>query len=99
MNNLCKNISNATLIAVFIFGTLFLAGCGDNELAKGMTDIMKKTVEGEVTKKIGEVKKQFDQVLNMGTGKKQKEDGEGDAKVGKEKSAKDSGKEREDEKD
>jgi hypothetical protein len=98
MNNIGKNISNATLIAVFILGTLFLAGCGDNELVKGITDVIKKSVEGEVTKKVGEVKKQFDQVINLGTGKKQ-EDGQGDAKAGKEKSEKDSGKKTEDEKD
>jgi hypothetical protein len=59
--------------------TFFLAGCGDNELVKGITDVIKKSVEGEVTKKVREVKKQFDQVINLGTGKKQKEDGQGDA--------------------
>jgi hypothetical protein len=99
MNNLRKNIINATLISAFIFVTLLLAGCGDGELAKGITDVVKKSVEGEVTNKIGEIKKQFDQVINLGTGKGQKDAGQGDAKVGKEKSEKGSGKESEDEED
>jgi outer membrane murein-binding lipoprotein Lpp len=99
MINLRKNIVNAILIGAFILATLLLAGCGDNELVKGITDVVKKSVEGEVTKKAGEVKKQFDQVINLGTGKSQKEDGQGAGKDGNEKSEKGSGKESEDEKD
>jgi hypothetical protein len=99
MINLRKNIVNAILIGAFILATLLLAGCGDNELVKGITDVVKKSVEGEVTKKAGEVKKQFDQVINLGTGKSQKEDGQGSGKDGNEKSEKGSGKESEDEKD
>jgi hypothetical protein len=99
MNYLGKDILNSILIGAFILATLLLAGCGDNELVKGITDVVKKSVEGEVTKKVGEVKKQFDQVINPGTGKGQKEDGKGDVDTGKEKSGKDSGKESEDEKD
>jgi hypothetical protein len=99
MNNLGKTIFNATLIAAFILATLFLAGCGDSELAKGITDAVKKSVEGEVTKKVGEVRKQFDQVINLGAGKGRNEDGQGAAEAGKEKSEKDSGKESAEEKD
>ena len=99
MNSLGKNSLNVTLAAAFIVATLFLTGCGDNEMAKGITDVVKKSVEGEVTKKVGEVKKQFDQIVNLGTGKGQKEDGQSDAKAGKDKSGEDSGKESEDEKD
>jgi hypothetical protein len=99
MNNLRKNIINATLISAFTFVTLLLAGCGDGELAKGITDTVRKSVTGELAKKGDEIKKQFDQIINMGTGKNQKEDGKGTAGAGKEKSEKDSGKESEDEKD
>jgi hypothetical protein len=99
MNNLRRKLLNAILLSGFILATLLLAGCGDNELVKGIADVVKKSVEGEVTKKVGDVKKQFDQVINLGTGKGQKEDGQGDAKAGKEKSGKDSGKKSEDEKD
>lgn len=92
MDYIRKNILNATLIAAFIFATLALAGCGDNEMAKGITDAVKKSVGGEVAKKGDEIKKQIDQVINLGTGKGQKEDGQGGA-AGKEKPEKDSGKE------
>jgi hypothetical protein len=91
MNNLGKKILNAPLITAFILATLFLAGCGDSEMAKGITDAVKKSVEGEVTKKGEEIKKQFDQVINLGTGKGQKENGQGTAGAGKEKSEKGSG--------
>lgn len=99
MKNPGRNMINATLIAAFIFVTLFLAGCGDNEMAKGITDVVKKTVEGEVTKKGDEIKKQIDQVLNLGTGKGQNEEGQGDAGAGKESSEKGSGEESAEEKD
>jgi hypothetical protein len=99
MNNLRKHIINATLISAFILPMLFLVGCGDNEMVKGITDTVRKSVTGELAKKGDEIKKQFDQIINMGTGKNQKEDGKGTAGAGKEKSEKDSGKESEDEKD
>lgn len=98
MNNLGKNMLHATVIAAFIFAAVLLVGCGDNELVKGITDVVKKSVEGEVSKKVGEVKKQFDQVINLGVGKGSKEANQGDAKEDKKKSEKDSGKES-DEKD
>jgi hypothetical protein len=82
-----KKIRNATMISAFIL-TLFLAGCGDSEMAKGITDAVKKSVEGELTKKGEEIKKQIDQVINLGTGKGQKEDGQGAAGAGKEKAEK-----------
>ena len=84
---------HATVIAAFIFAAVLLVGCGDNELVKGITDVVKKSVEGEVSKKVGEVKKQFDQVVNLGVGKGSKEANQGDAKADKKKSEKDSGKE------
>jgi len=99
MNYLRKKILNAFLIPVFIVVTLFLAGCGDSEIAKGLTDVVKKSVEGEVNKKAGEIKKQFDQVIKPGTGKGQKEEGQGAGKDGKEKSKKDSDNESAEEKD
>ncbi len=74
---------HATVIAAFIFATVLLVGCGDSELVKGITDVVKKSVEGEVSKKVGEVKKQFDQVVNLGVGKGSKEANQGDAKVDK----------------
>jgi hypothetical protein len=95
MNNVGKKSLNATLIIAFILATLSFIGCGDNELTKGITDVVKKSVEGEVTKKVGEVKKQFDQIINLGTGKGMKEDGPGAGKEGKAKSEKESGKESE----
>ena len=94
-----KNIFNTTLIAASIFAMLLFVGCGDNELAKGITDVVKKSVDGEITKKVGDLKKQFDQVINLGGGKGQKENGQGGAGDGKSKSEKGSGRESEDEKD
>jgi hypothetical protein len=99
MNSLGKSSLKATLMAAFILVTLFLTGCGDNEMAKGITDAVKKSVQGVIAQKGGEIKKQFDQILSLGTGKVQKENGQGDAKAGKDKSGEDSGKESEDEKD
>jgi hypothetical protein len=99
MNNLRKKILNATLITAFIFAALFLAGCGDSEMAKGIADVVKKSVGGEVAKKGEEIKKQFDQIINLGAGKSSKEDGKGAAGAGKEKSEKGDGKESEEEKD
>jgi hypothetical protein len=88
MNNRGKKILNAILITAFILSTLFLAGCGDSEMAKGITEAVKKSVEGEVAKKGGEIKKQFDQVIAPITGKGKKEDGQAAADAGKEKSEK-----------
>ena len=99
MNYLRKNILNALLIPAFILATLCLAGCSDSEMAKGITDAVKKSVEGEVTKKGGEIKKKFDQVIKPGAGKGQKEEGQEAGSDGKEKSEKDSGKESSEEKD
>jgi hypothetical protein len=62
MNNLGKKILNATRVTAFILSTLFLAGCGDSEMTKGITDAVKKSVDAEVVKKGEEIKKQFDQV-------------------------------------
>jgi hypothetical protein len=87
MNCFRKKMSNARLIPVFTILTLFLAGCGDSETAKGITDAVKKSVEGEVNKKSGEIKKQIDQVIKPGSGKGHKEEG---GKDGEEKSGKDS---------
>jgi hypothetical protein len=99
MNSFGKNRLNAILMAAFILAALSLTGCGDNEMAKGITDVVKKSVQGEVAKKGEEIKKQFDQLINMGTGKGQKENGQGDAKAGKDQSGEDSGGASEDEKD
>jgi hypothetical protein len=89
MNYLRKNILNALLIPAFIVATLYLTGCSDSEMAKGVTDAVKKSIEGEIGKKAGEIKKQFDQVTKPGAGKGQKEEGQGAGKDGKEKSEKD----------
>jgi hypothetical protein len=99
MNYLGKRISNACLVPASIVVTLCLAGCGDSEIAKGITDVVKKSVEGEVSKKAGEIKKQIDQVVKPGAGKGQKEEGQGGGKDGKEKSKKDSDKESAEEKE
>jgi len=90
MNCLEKKMLNACQIPAFIVVTLCLAGCGDSEIAKGITDVVKKSVEGEVNKKAGEIKKQIDQVIKPGAGKRQKEEGQGSGKDGKEMSKKDS---------
>jgi hypothetical protein len=37
INDFRKNIVNVIPIATFIFAALFLAGCGDNEMTKGIT--------------------------------------------------------------
>jgi len=78
------------LIATFILAALFLTGCGDGEMTKGIIDTAKKSVEGEVAKTKEEIKKQFDQVINPGTGKAQNKDGQDAAGSSKEKSEKDS---------
>jgi hypothetical protein len=93
MNCLGKKMLNACLIPAFLLVTLYLAGCGDSEIAKGITDAVKKSVEGEVNKKAGEIKKQIDQVIKPGAGKGQKEEGQGSGTEGKEKSKKYSDKE------
>lgn len=93
MNNFRKKIINVLQITIFVFTALSLSGCGDNEMTKGITDTVKKSVAGELSKKGDEIKKQFDQIINMGTGKNQKEDGKGTAGAGKEKSENDSDKE------
>lgn len=90
---------NATLISAFIFAPLFLAGCGDSEMAKEVTNTAKKMVEGEVAKRGEEIKKKVDQVINLNPGKGQKEDKQGDAVAGKEKSEKDSDRESSKDKD
>jgi hypothetical protein len=89
MNYLGKKISNAFLVPAFIVATLYLAGCSDSEMAKGVTDAVKKSVEGEVTKKAGEIKKQFNQVIKPVTDKSQKEEGQEARRDSKEKSEKD----------
>jgi hypothetical protein len=99
MNNLGKKVRYATLIAAAIFAMLFLAGCRDSEMAKGLTDIVKKSVGSEVAKKGDEFKKQFDQIVNPGSGKGQKEDGKVAGMADKEKSEKGSGRESSEEKD
>lgn len=93
MNYLGENISNAFLIPAFIISALYLAGCSDSEMAKGITDVVKKSVAGEVTKQGGEIKKKFDQVIRPGSGIGQKEEAQGAGSGGKEKSKKDSHKE------
>jgi uncharacterized lipoprotein YehR (DUF1307 family) len=93
MNNLRKNIKSVIPIVTLVLAMLSLSGCGDNEMTKGITDTVKKSVAGELSKKGDEIKKQFDQIINMGTGKNQKEDGKGTAGTGKEKSENDSDKE------
>lgn len=90
MNKPVRNILNTTMIITFMVTTLSLAGCGDSEMGKGITDAVKKSVEGEVTKKGEEIKKQIDQVINLGTGKGQNEEGQGDAGAGKESSGEES---------
>jgi hypothetical protein len=99
MNCLGKKILSVCLVPASILVTLCLAGCGDSEIAKGITDVVKKSVEGEVNKKAGEIKKQIDQVIKPGAGKGQKEEGQGSGKDGKEKSKKDSDEESEKEKE
>ena len=93
MNYLRKKVLNSSLIPAFIIATLYLAGCSDSEMAKGITDVVKKSVGSEAAKKGEEIKKKFDQVTKPGAGKGQKEEGQGAGKDGKEKSKKDSDKE------
>jgi hypothetical protein len=88
MNYRRTKILNKTLITACILAILFLAGCGDSELAKGVTDAVKKSVESEVAKTGQDIRKQFDQVTNLGTGKDKKENGRSDAGANKEKSEK-----------
>jgi hypothetical protein len=97
MKNLGKNNLNVALTTAFIIVAFFLAGCGDNEMAKGITDVVKKSVEGEVAKKGEEIKKQVDRVINLGTGKGQKEDEKGAAAASTEEIGKGSDKESEEE--
>ncbi|MEI6126131.1 MAG: hypothetical protein WCQ99_06200 [Pseudomonadota bacterium] len=66
-------------------------------MTKGITEAVKNSVGGELVKKGQEIKKQIDQVINPGTGKGQKEEGQGAAGKGREKIEK--GGEASDEKD
>lgn len=91
MHNQYKKLVNTTLISAFIFAMLFLAGCGDSEMAKEVTNVAKKAVEGEVAKQKEELKKKVDQVINLDAIKGKKEDKQGSAGAGKETSEKDSG--------
>lgn len=95
MDKLGKKIVNATLILAFIFAT---TGCGDNEIAKEVTNAAKKAVEGEVAKTGEEIRKKVDQVIKLGNGKGNKEDKEGSTGGEKKTSEKDS-KESSDDKD
>jgi len=99
MNYFGKKVINTTMLTAFILAALVLAGCSDSEMAKGITDAVKKSVEGEVAKTGQEIRKQIDQVTNLGTGKDKKEDGRSDSGASKEKSEKGSGKESEKEND
>ena len=76
-----------TLTAMAFLMLLVVTGCGDNEMAKNITDAVKKTVTSEIDKQGKEIKKQVDQVLNPGSEK------------GKEDSGKDSASESGEEKD
>ncbi len=77
MFNLMKRIINVPIILVFIFTTLFFAGCGDNELAKEVTNAAKKAVEGEIAKTGAEVRKKIDQVVRLDNGQDKQEDKQG----------------------
>ena len=92
MNKLAKKL-NTFLIAAFIFAALFLVGCGDSEMTKEITGTVKKAVENEVAKKGEGLKKQFDQLINPGAGRGQKEDGQNSTGADKEKSVRSSNKE------
>ncbi len=89
-NYMKKNIGEILSIFFVTFGaafTLLLAGCGDSEMAKGITDAVKKSVEGEVNKTGEEIKKQIDQVLNLGSGKDQEDNGKNAGGSGEEESS------------
>ena len=87
------------LAAISIFMVLFLTGCGDNDMAKNVTDAVKKSVEAEVAKKGDEIKKQIDQVINPGSGQSEQENGQPAGNAGKEESEKGSGGESGEDKD
>jgi hypothetical protein len=70
-----REITSAALMTVFTMATLLITGCGNSDIAKGLTDAVKKSIEGEVAKKGEDIKKQIDQVMNLGTGKNQGEGG------------------------
>ena len=77
MYNIAKKIINKTMILVLIITALFLTGCGDNEIAKEVTNAAKKAVEGEIAKTGAEVRKKIDQVAKLDNGQDKKEDKQG----------------------
>jgi len=91
MKKLMGNFFCISLGATSIVLFLFLMGCGDNDMAKNITDAVKKSVQSEVAKKGDEIKKQIDQVINPGLGKSGQENEQSAGKADKEESAKDSG--------
>ena len=65
-------LTSAAMVCLML---LLVAGCGDNEMTKNITDAVKKTVATEIDKQGTEIKKQVDQVLNPGADKGKEESG------------------------
>jgi hypothetical protein len=69
-------VITTTLFAMVLFWISLIGGCGGSEAEKAATDLVKKVIGGEVAKQGDAVKKQIDQIINLGSDKGKKE-GEG----------------------
>ena len=78
MKNLLTKLYIAILFSMVILGMSFVGGCERSEAGKAVTDMAKKVIGDEVVKQGNEVKKQIDQIINVGSKKGEKE-GEGNA--------------------
>jgi hypothetical protein len=71
-------VITSILFAMVLFWISLIGGCGGSEAEKAATDLVKKVVGGEVARQGDAVKKQIDQIINLGSDKGNKE-GEGSA--------------------
>lgn len=79
MENRLQKLFIAILVIAAFSGTILFGGCGESEAGKALTDSVRKVIGEEVSKKTDEAKKSFDQFLNPGSGRGEKEGGQGSA--------------------
>lgn len=95
MKNILNKVGTMIVFSMFLLGSPFIGGCGDSESGKAITDTLKKVIGDEVAKQGNEVKKQIDQVINVGSNKDKKE-GEKSSAQGSEKESKEGSSEEKD---
>ncbi len=99
MGKVSDKVITSTLFAMVLFWISLIGGCGGSEAEKAATDLVKKVIGGEVAKQGDAVKKQIDQIINLGSDKGKKEgegSAEGETEKGSETKSAESSGERED---